>query len=313
MRNLPPTRLLSTELVARIGRLEWVARQVVEGYMAGRHRSPYHGFSSEFSEHRPYRRGDDLRRIDWKVWGRTERYYVKQFEEETNLVGTVLLDVSRSMAYPAGGGTVKGRGGASESETKHHYARVLAAVMLYLLIRQRDAAGLGLFAEKTLLELPASSRPSHLSQLLAACERGLPASDNTRVDLALHRAAERLPRRGLVVVISDFQDGDVEAIQGGLRHLRHRGHEVLLFRVLHPDEVNLQLDREVVLRDLESGETVTTHGIEAREAVRRWQEKRSKELGDMAGDVDAQLLNLVTDEPLDVALGAFLHRRRRLR
>ena len=298
-------RLLPPEAVARLAGLDLIARHVVEGHFAGLHRSPYHGYSAEFSQHRPYSPGDDLRRIDWGVWGRSGRLYLKQFDEETNLSATILLDVSRSMAYPPPDRPPR------EGLNKSFYSRSLAACLTHLLLRQRDAVGLMLFAERVVEVVPPSSRPSHRRRLLAMLERARPRQARTDLGAAMHQAAESLRRRGLIVLLSDLQDCDPAAVGDGLRHLRHRGHGVLALRVLHPTEIELRLAADVVLRDLETGKTLATHGIEARRSIAELQARRARRWTQLFGAAGADFATIRSDQALAPALGAVLRRRAR--
>jgi uncharacterized protein (DUF58 family) len=217
-------RFLDPAVIGRLGSMELKARTVVEGFLSGLHRSPYKGFSVEFAEYRQYLPGDDLTTLDWKVYARTDRHYVKKFEEETNLECHLLLDVSASMAY---------RGGAAMS--KIEYGSVLAASLAYLMNRQRDASGLIQFDEKITARLPASARPGHLHAILLALERIVPGA---RSDLGrpLHQLADALGKRSLAVLISDLLD-DPDRVVKGLKHLRFRGTDVIVFQLLDPHEI----------------------------------------------------------------------------
>lgn len=217
-------QLADPELRSRIARLELHARLVVEGVISGLHRSPYHGFSVEFAQHREYTPGDEIRYIDWKVVARSDRYYVKEFEEETNLKGTILFDASASMDYAGGG-----------RPSKREYAAIVAAALAQLLIQQRDAVGLATFHDGVQEYLPPRSLPSHYQQML---ERMLDCPSRPKSDLAatFHELADRIKRRGLIIVLSDLF-GDADAILMGLRHFRHRKHEVIVFQILDDDEI----------------------------------------------------------------------------
>ncbi len=217
-------RFLDPGVIARLGTMELKARTVVEGFLSGLHRSPYKGFSVEFAEYRQYLPGDDLSTLDWKVYARTDRHYVKKFEEETNLECHLLLDQSASMAY---------RGAAPMS--KLEYGSVLAASLAYLMNRQRDATGLISFDEQIRVRLPAAARSGHLHALLVALERIQPGK-RSNVGRPLHQLAEALQKRSLVVLISDLLD-DPEPVIKGLRHLKFRGTEVVVFQVLDPNEL----------------------------------------------------------------------------
>ena len=245
--NAPGTTIsyLDPETISRLSRLDLVARLVVEGYITGLHRSPYHGFSVEFSEHRPYMPGDSLRHLDWKTLARSGRLYVKQYEEETNLKAYILLDTSGSMAFQAGGPIAK-----------CGYASSLAAALAYLMLRQRDAVGLMLFSGRIQSYVPPRSLQSHLQVILKEIDRARPGSE-TRMAPCFHDLAERISRRGLIVVLSDLLD-DPEEVLGGLRHFRHRGHEVIVFHILDPRERDLDFRREARFFDLENPELVLT-------------------------------------------------------
>src|SRR6266436_4100417 len=217
-------RFLDPAVVARLGTLELKARTIVEGFLSGLHRSPFKGFSVEFAEYRQYIPGDDLATIDWKVYARTDRHYVKKFEEETNLDCHLLLDVSASMAY---------RGGAAMSKVE--YGCVLAASLAYLMSRQRDATGLIQFDEKIAARLPASARPGHLHSILLALDRIAPGA-KSNVGRPLHQLADALTKRSLAVLISDLLDDPDEVVKG-LQHLRFRGTDVIVFQLLDPHEL----------------------------------------------------------------------------
>ncbi len=246
---------LDAELLGRFDSLDLIARYLVEGFITGLHRSPYHGFSVEFSQHRPYMPGDDTRHIDWKLFARTDRYHIKQYEEETNLRAWILLDCSASMSFGTTG------------TTKYRYASLLAASLAYMMIRQRDAAGLVLYDEKTRLKLPARSVRSHLNRILATLEAEKPGQ-GTATETTLHEMAAGLKRRGLVVLISDFFD-DEEGVIRGLKHFRHMGHEVIVFQVLDPAELDFRLLEGENFVDLESGERFTSDPRQVGAAVNR--------------------------------------------
>ena len=290
-------RFLDPAVIARLGTLELKAKTIVEGFLSGLHRSPYKGLSVEFAEYRQYIRGDDLSTIDWKVFARSDRYYVKKFEEETNLDCHLLLEVSGSMAYQ------------SRGPSKFEYAACLAASLGYLMNRQRDGVGLMAFDDRIVSAVPASTRPGHLRNLLVALSRLQPGS-RTNVARPLRQVAEALSRRGMVVVISDLLD-DPEAVVRGLRLFHHRGSDVLVFHVLDPDEIDFPFERATRFEDLESGEEVTAvpDVVRAhyRKAIGDLIERYRRELG--GAGIDYQLLN--TKQPLEMALLAYLSTRSR--
>ena len=307
-----PSQHLSPEALARIGSLELRARLIVEGFITGMHRSPYHGFSVEFAQHRPYNQGDGLRHVDWKVWARKDRWVVKQYEEETNLRHAVVLDTSASMRY---------RGSAEIS--KLDYGATLAAALHTLMVRQRDATGLAAFDARVHTLLPPRATRQHLRGLLATLD-GLadsaapasPESGASAVAQALDEVAERLPRRSLVTVVSDlFETVDgAEAVVKALRHLRHRGHEVLVFHVLDAQtERHFAFDDVPVrFRDLESGEELTLQPAQLREHYTAAAEAFVADVRRRCREIEADYVVLDTAQPYDQALAAYLQKRQRL-
>ncbi len=293
-------RFLDPELVSQLDSMELIARLVVEGFIAGLHRSPFHGFSVEFSEYRPYNPGEPVNRVDWKVYAKTDRYYVKLFEEETNLRGTLLLDGSKSMDFS---------GDPEHRVTKFRYASMLAAGLAYLLIGQQDAVGLITFDEKIRKVLPARSVKRHLYDLLSSIEQAEPGG-LTDVGATLHRAADMVKRRGLVILLSDLLD-EPENVLAGLKHFRHQGHEVLVFHVLDPLERDLDLRREVRLEDLETGERLRTQPWFIRKEVGERVDAWVRELENECRAHRIDYVPLTTDMPFDIALRRVLDRRAR--
>lgn len=295
-----PSRFLKPEVVAKLKGIDLKARLVVEGFLAGLHRSPYRGFSVEFTEHRPYMPGDELKRIDWKVYGRTDRFYVREYEEETNLRGYIILDASGSMAYTG-----------TQSITKFEYANYLAAGLTYLLLHQKDSAGLVVFTDRIQTYIPARSSASHLNVVLRQLEKQKPGGD-TNLSATFHQLAERIKRRGLVIILSDLWD-DQAAVLSALRHFRHRKHEVLVFHIVDAQEEKLDHKTPVVLRDLETGQEMTVDprvvGPEYRSAFQA--HFRRFERGCREGLVDYH--RVTTDTPFDRALFSYLERRQRMR
>jgi len=291
-------RFLDPAVIARLGTMELKARTVVEGFLAGLHRSPYKGFSVEFAEYRQYMPGDDLSTLDWKVFARSDRHYVKKFEEETNLECHLLLDVSASMGY---------RGGAPMSKVE--YGSVLAACLAYLMSRQRDATGLIQFDAKIGARLPASARPGHLHSILLALDR-VTTGARSNVGRPLHQLADALTKRSLVVLVSDLFD-DPDAIVRGLEHLRYRGTDVIVFQVLDPHEIHFPFQGASRFTDVESAEVVTADPARVRaaylaaiEGLRAGYEKALRSQG-------IDFLTLDTSRPLDFALLAYLDARAR--
>jgi len=291
-------RFLDPAVIARLGSMELKARTVVEGFLSGLHQSPYKGFSVEFAEYRQYLPGDDLSTLDWKVFARTDRHYVKKFEEETNLECHVLLDVSASMAY---------RGGAAMSKVE--YGSVLAASLAYLMHRQRDATGLIEFDDRIRGRLPASARPGHLHAILLALDKVAPGTKSD-VGRPLHQLAEALGKRSLVVLISDLLDEPDSVIQG-LKHLRFRGTDVIVFQVLDPHEIQFPFRSAARFTDVESADEVTADPARIREAyLEAMASLRARYEKDLRG-AGIDFLSLDTSKPLDFALLAYLDTRAR--
>lgn len=306
---MPTTQLyrkyLDPAVVARLATMDLRARLVVEGFLTGLHRSPYHGFSVEFAEHRQYMPGDEIRHVDWKVYGKTDRFYVKQFEEETNLKSYLLVDQSGTMGF------------TTQALTKFQYASYVAAALSFLMIRQRDAVGLLLFAEKPLQYLPPHAIPSQLTRILTLLENAAPHERSaTSLGAALHHIAERLKRRGLIILLSDLQPNDPErdlpAILAGLRHLRHQKHEVLVFNILDPAEIDFPYARDAIFEDLETGERMP---VQPNFIRRAYQDRAgayfySLKRACRENRIDYTLMSTTT--PFDQALLHYLLKRRRL-
>jgi len=292
-------QLLDPAVIARLGTLELKARTIVEGFLSGLHRSPFKGFSVEFAEYRQYIPGDDLSTIDWKVFARSDRHYIKKFEEETNLDCHILIDVSGSMAY------------GSRGLTKFEYAACLVSAIAYLMTRQRDAVGLMAFDQRIVEMLPASARPGHLRSLLVTLERLRPGpGQTTDVSRPLHQLADSLRKRGLVVLVSDLLD-DPEAVLRGLKHFQYRGTDVIVFHVLDPDELEFPFERATRFEDLETNEEVmAVPGLVRAHYLREINQlidRYRRELG--AAGIDYQLLR--TTDSLELALLAYLSTRGR--
>jgi len=290
---------LQADAVARAEALGIKARAVVEGLRIGDHRSPYRGFSVEFVQHREYVPGDDLRYIDWKVYGRHERYTIKQYEQETNFIGQLVVDASRSMEY-------------GEGETnKLTYAKFLAATLAYVVIGQGDAASLAVFDATWRARLPASSQPAHVKTLLLALEEITPA-EKTCMGPLIHELADAMNRRSLVFVISDCFD-EPASLLDALQHLRFNGHEVTLFHVLHPQEVEFPFDGHVRFDGLEDASQFLTRPHLIRSAYRRAfrDYQMTLQRGCEAQRVDYVLTE--TSRPLASVLSDWLARRLRIR
>jgi uncharacterized protein (DUF58 family) len=292
------SKYLDPKVLNRIGRMELKARLVVEGFISGQHKSPYHGFSVEFAEHREYVPGDDLRHVDWKVWSKTDRYFIKQYEEETNLTCYICLDTSASMTYasPAAGGV-----------SKLEYGCYIAASLAFLLTSQQDAAALALFDGDLRKFLPPSTHPSSLVEIGRTLEAISP-KEKSDMEPVLRRLAEKLTRRGVVVVISDLFTPPDSLIRG-LKHLRHKRHEVIVFHVMDPYERSFPFQRMTLFEGLEGEpELLTEPRALRREYLEALAEfERAVRTGCSKCGID--YLPLTTDMHLDAALASFLAKR----
>jgi len=275
------------------------ARLIVEGYVSGVHRSPYQGFSIEFAEHREYAPGDDLRYVDWKVFGRTDKVYLKQFEEETNQICNVLLDTSESMRYRSEGAPM----------SKLEYAQCAAAALVYLILQQQDSAGLVTFDREIRAVVRPSSNPSHLQELLHVIGESVPER-KTDTGPIFHDLAERFRKRSLVVILSDLFD-DVDSMMAGLNHFRHRRHDVILFHVLDPAELEFPFRDTTRFRGLEELPAVVAEPRALRQAyLAQFREyQRRLERGCRRHRIDYVLMR--TDRPLELVLSSYLASRLR--
>ncbi len=293
--------LLSPELIGRLGRLDLVARLVVEGFLTGLHKSPYHGFSAEFAEYRQYIAGESVANMDWRVYAKSDRHYLRVFTEETNLRATLLMDCSASMDYT----------GAEGRPTKKQYASYLAAALSYMLLRQNDAVGLVTFDDSPLKMVPARSMRRQLFQVLKELD-SLPAGKGTDLGEVLHRVAERVKRRGLVLLFSDLMDNPQKIIDG-LKHFRHRGHEVIVFQILDPREIALDFHGEVEFESLENpGQKVRLEPAHMRQGYQERFESWRRELRHECRRQRVDLVEITTDTPFEKGLGAYLQKRRRM-
>ncbi len=292
-------RYLDPKVLSRIARLDIRARSVVEGFISGLHKSPYQGLAVEFASHREYVPGDDTKHIDWKVWARADRYYIKQYEEETNLSSTILLDCSRSMAY----------GDPRQGMTKFDYAATVAASLAYLLQQQQDAVGLVTFDVGVRRNLPPSSHPSHMKLLLHELANTTP-DDRTDVSEIFHRLAEQISRRGLIVLVSDLFV-DIDTLTRGLQHFRHKRHEVVVFQVMHHDELEFPFQDNVLFRGLEIDRQVLTEPRALRRAYLEAAERFLSRVRKACANNGIDYMLMSTQQPLDAALSRYLAFRRR--
>lgn len=290
---------LNPSTISKLNSLELKARMVVEGFMVGLHKSPYHGFSVEFSQHRPYMQGDDLKNVDWKVFGKTERYFIKQYEEETNLKSHIILDTSRSMEYKSG-----------DNISKLNYSVILAAALTYLMIKQQDAVGLALYSEKINKLLPPKSSRTYLQEILKQLS-SLTAADKTNTASSLSEIAQKIQRRGLVIIISDFFD-DVETVIKSLKSFSYKKNEVIVFQILDPLERSFSFGKDAIFKDMETLEEMTTQPFQIQKAYRESMEE-------FTGKIKRECLNanfdynlIDTSMPFDTALYTYIQKRSRL-
>ncbi len=304
--------ILQPEILSKLANIELRAKKIVEGFISGLHRSPYHGFSVEFAEHRPYNPGDDFKHIDWKAYGKKERFYVKQYEEETNLRCYVMLDTSSSMMFKHFG-----------NWSKLRYGIHFAASLMYLMHRQRDASGLITFNSEIETFIPAKSTYAHLRQIYTQLEKELISEEKkdreqrrTASAQAIHEVAKRLNHRSFVVIITDlFENVDEqEALISALKHLRHRKHEVLLFNVLeHKSERELAFSNDrMVFEDLETGAEIEVMTSQVRDDYQAKVEEYTHKFQMACSEFEIDFEEIDTEGQFDAALLAYLNKRRRL-
>src|SRR5687768_2246600 len=289
--------LADPQTLARISRLELRARQVVEGVISGMHKSPHRGSSVEFAQHRDYVPGDEIRHIDWKVYARSDRYHIKQFEEETNLKATLVLDGSASMDYK----------GVESPLSKREYASIVAAAIASLLLRQRDAVGLALFDAGVRQYIPPASTSAHYKMLLETLER---KESEPKTDLGdtLHDLAERIKRRGLLIILSDLF-GESDSILRGLQHFRHRKHEVIVFHVLDRDELAFPFKDSALFEGMEGEESLMAEPNALRREYLNLFSEFMAALKKGCRELDMDYVPLPTDHPVDAALSRYLAQR----
>lgn len=296
-----PRRFLDPAVLAQLGGLRLRAERIVEGYVAGLHRSPFQGYSIEFAEHREYVPGDDLRYVDWKVFGKTDKVYLKQFEEETNLICYLVLDTSESMLYRS----------EQAAMSKLEYAQCIAASLAYLVLRQQDSVGLATFDDQVRRVMRPNSSPAQLNQLLQAME-DVAATEKTNTGPIFHDLAERFSRRGIVVILSDLFD-DVESMLTGLKHFRHRRHDVIMIHVLDPAELDFPFQHATLFRGLEHAGELLVDPARLRKAYQREVGAFTTHVSTGCRGQRVDYLQVRTDAPVDKALTTFLaHRQARI-
>ncbi|HLJ95822.1 MAG TPA: DUF58 domain-containing protein [Gemmataceae bacterium] len=290
-----PQRYLDPLILAKVRSLELQARLIVEGYLSGMHKSPYHGFSVEFAQHREYVPGDDIKHVDWKVYGRTGRFYLKQYDVETNVVCWLVLDISESMQYRSG------------SVSKYDYACMVAAALAYLILNQQDSVGLVTFDEEIRKFLRPSSQPSYLKQLIQVMNVGA-AREKTRLAPIFHDLAERIGRRALVIILSDLFD-DVPELLAGLKHLRHKRHEVVVFHILDEAELDFPFQQATLFRGLEQYPELLTDPRSLRQGYLDEVQAYLLELQRGCRGQNIDYVRLRTDADLGIALSSYLAHR----
>ena len=290
-----PQKYLDPHALANVRDLELRARLIVEGYLSGMHKSPYHGFSVEFAEHREYVAGDDLKHLDWKVYGRTGRFYLKQYEEETNLTCWLLVDGSESMQYRSG------------TVSKYDYAGMAASALAYLILSQQDSVGLATYDNQVRQFLRPSSQPSHLKPVVNVLNKGA-GRERTHLAPIFHDLAERITRRGIIVILSDFFDEPAD-ILNGLKHLRHKRHEVVLLHVLDRDELEFPFNEATLFRGLEQYPDLLTDPRALRDGYLAQLNGFVDELKRGCRDQNIDYVQLPTDKPLGLALSTYLAHR----
>jgi uncharacterized protein (DUF58 family) len=296
--------LLDPEALAKVHRLEMVARGAMEGFVAGRHKSPYKGFSVEFAEHRQYVPGDDTRDLDWRVFGKSDRYYIKQYIEETNLRSVILLDASGSMRYTGTQAALHN----GRPLSKFEYGQYLAATMTHLMIHQQDAVGLVTFDTQVRRYIPTRSRVSHLRVVLQELAQTAPGGDTAMAPI-FHDIAERAHRRGMIIIISDLFD-DPEEILSALHHFRYRKHEIMVLHVMAEEELTFPFDRWSLFRDLEIDDRrlqLDPRSIRA-EYLAHVQAFLHR-LKEGCGQMNADYVPLSTKQNFDTALATYLASR----
>ena len=292
-------QVLDPAVISKVKGLDLIAKLVVEGFLTGLHNSPYHGFSVEFAEHRQYMPGDPLKHVDWKLYGKSDRFFVKEYEEETNLRAHLLVDVSASMGYAS-----------EERVTKFQYASYLAASLAYMMVMQNDAVGMLTFRDEVVKMIPPRASQGHLKLLLTELEATKPASA-TATGKSLTGLAERVKRRGLILLFSDLMD-DPKSVIKGLKHFRHRQHEVVVFHILDPYELNFPFKQESGFVDMETGRELLTQPWEIADVYRKRVAEWTEGYKRLCQENRIEYVQLSTETPYDLALLRYLEKRRRL-
>ncbi len=289
---------LSEEFIAKIDKFNLRARLIVEGFITGLHKSPYHGFSIEFSDHRQYNPGDPIKNVDWKIYGKTNRYYIKRYEEETNLKCYIIVDHSSSMGF------------SSANSSKLEYTKALASALSYLMISQQDAVGLLSFSDRITNFIPPRSMKSYLNIIFKELHN-LKAEDKTSTVSVLHSLADRVKKRGLIILISDMID-DPNKIMQGLLHFRHQKHEVILFHIQDKQEIDFDYKRDTEFIDSETGEKITVSPWQIRKDYLQAYEENVKFLKDKCHESRIEYNAITTDTPFEDNLLQYLIKRSKM-
>ncbi len=287
------------EKLANLRNLNILARQAVEGFITGLHRSPHKGFSVEFADHREYSPGDDLRHMDWVAWGRSDRYYVKQYEQETNLRAHILLDVSGSMGYKHG-----------QARTKFNYGCFLAACLSYLMTRQQDAVGMIAFDEDVRFQLPPGSTPAHLDRMFKKLEALTPGR-LTSIGKTFHKLADSIAKRGLVIIISDLYDDQAE-IMRALQHFVYKKHQVIIFHLLDAAEIEFPFSKITSFVDMETGQKLQVDPRDVKEPYRREMAEFINRYRQQCSDRNIEYVQATTAESYDRMLVSYLASRKKM-
>lgn len=298
MSSDPTPSYLDWSTLDRLRRLDVVARQVVEGFISGQHRSPYHGFAVEFATHREYSPGDDLRHIDWKVWSKTDRLYIKEYEEETNLKCQLIVDCSKSMAY-------------GKAPSKFDYACTAAASLAYMLTQQQDAVGLTTFHTKITQQLPASSHPNHLRKMIDTLQTTQP-SETTSAERVLTDLAIQFRQRGIVALFSDLFT-PLDKLKESLQQFALRRQEVIVFHVMHEHELTFPFEKNTMFQGLETSVKLLTEPRALRKGYLEAVQRFLAEVKKICSSIGADYVLLSTDQPLGGVLGNYLAFRQKVR
>ncbi len=292
-------KFLDPLVISKLKTLELRARMVVEGFKIGLHRSPYHGFSVEFSEHRPYMQGDALKNVDWKVYAKKEKYFIKQYEEETNLICNIFIDVSKSMNYRH-----------SSKITKLEYSTMLAASLAYVMIDQQDSVGLVIYSDKIHSYLAPKSHRVYLKTILAALDNIEPRG-TTATSKCLNSVADKIKKRGLTIIISDFFD-DLDSILNALKHIHYKKNEVIVFQILDPIEKNFGFESDSIFVDIETGEQITTQPHQIQQAYQQAMNEYLNKLKSECLNYGIEYNLIDTGQPFDKALISYFAKRTKM-